>query len=649
MANRSWLKPTVSVRQAIFSELTDRYYSLPVARPGHGRGGPGHRRYIFDDFPDVGLDDDATEGVVSRVGPAAPRAPQLPPGGRRRRASSARAGPNQRASMPPTREHVSSQPLRRVHPARRRWRRGGRPSRSRLVPGAGARQGLLHFENDLYYLQLDGLSLNLRLSAAGCAAPTAGASTRRCSPTPALPASARSSTRTRLPRCAHRLLPASGAARLRPAHPGALRPGRRRALGPAHRPARRERVQQGRGVRASLPGHPDRGQVADRRPELHDDDGGRHRHRRAVRRRAAQRPAARRQLPAAGRTRGRRGRSIASVITYAHGTSHDAHFFDHPEQIISGEVRPPIVYVENQQVLERHIHAYLVQRFFHERVPPDPTSYDLFGSLGRSSSSSRMPTPARCLQAGGVARRTRHALQAELTGWVPRLQLRPQRARSPRSSRRSRDPSRAPRSGSATYCPIAEYAARETARRTSSGRRWSAGSRSRSWRRSSAMRCSRATPSPPTSSVLGLEGPRLRRGPGEAVLRLRAAARPPARADRVRAGPQPHDRQVALRVGGAVLPYQPTPEHTPATSPVHACSDCSWASMDEAMAQAPLVPRLRQRAAHAHCLHHARRLRARPQRQARRSIAARPSATQDDRPRAARAARPAGRMDRRAL
>src|SRR5690606_26054846 len=83
----------------------------------------------------------------------------------------------------------------------------------------------------------------------------------------------------------------------------------------------------------------------------------------------------------AGRA-GRRGRSIASVITYAHGTSHDAHYFAHPEQIISGEVRPPIVYIENQQVLERHINAYLVQRFFHEGVPPGSTSYDLFGSLG---------------------------------------------------------------------------------------------------------------------------------------------------------------------------------------------------------------------------------------------------------------------------
>lgn len=85
----------------------------------------------------------------------------------------------------------------------------------------------------------------------------------------------------------------------------------------------------------------------------------------------------------AGRA-GRRGRSIASVVTYAHGTSHDAHFFAHPEAIISGPVMPPIVYVENQQVLERHINAYLVQRFFHETVPTDTGSnaYQLFESLG---------------------------------------------------------------------------------------------------------------------------------------------------------------------------------------------------------------------------------------------------------------------------
>lgn len=86
----------------------------------------------------------------------------------------------------------------------------------------------------------------------------------------------------------------------------------------------------------------------------------------------------------AGRA-GRRGRSVASVVTYAHGTSHDAHFFANPSSIISGTVRAPIVNIENQQILARHIAAYLIQRFFHDVVPADTSSnsYQLFESLGK--------------------------------------------------------------------------------------------------------------------------------------------------------------------------------------------------------------------------------------------------------------------------
>ncbi|MBU0662940.1 MAG: DEAD/DEAH box helicase [Proteobacteria bacterium] len=83
----------------------------------------------------------------------------------------------------------------------------------------------------------------------------------------------------------------------------------------------------------------------------------------------------------AGRA-GRRGRSIASVITYAHGTSHDAHFYNNPGLIISGDVELPVVYVENQQVLRRHICAFLIQRFFHEKVLTGTETYQLFESLG---------------------------------------------------------------------------------------------------------------------------------------------------------------------------------------------------------------------------------------------------------------------------
>lgn len=83
----------------------------------------------------------------------------------------------------------------------------------------------------------------------------------------------------------------------------------------------------------------------------------------------------------AGRA-GRRGRSVASVVTYAHGTSHDSYYYDNPAKIITGDVEAPVVYVENQQVLRRHINAYLVQRFFHETVQAGTKTYQLFEALG---------------------------------------------------------------------------------------------------------------------------------------------------------------------------------------------------------------------------------------------------------------------------
>lgn len=85
----------------------------------------------------------------------------------------------------------------------------------------------------------------------------------------------------------------------------------------------------------------------------------------------------------AGRA-GRRGTSLASVLTYAQGGSHDRHFFNHPHDIISGPVLDPIVYVENQQILVRHIHAYYIQRFFHEVVTKGTlkVTHLLFNALG---------------------------------------------------------------------------------------------------------------------------------------------------------------------------------------------------------------------------------------------------------------------------
>lgn len=81
----------------------------------------------------------------------------------------------------------------------------------------------------------------------------------------------------------------------------------------------------------------------------------------------------------AGRA-GRRGRGVAGVLTYANDGTHDAHYFRNPQEIISGPVAPPSVYVSNQKITERHIRAYILQRFFHERLPDQ--SPDMFATMG---------------------------------------------------------------------------------------------------------------------------------------------------------------------------------------------------------------------------------------------------------------------------
>lgn len=121
----------------------------------------------------------------------------------------------------------------------------------------------------------------------------------------------------------------------------------------------------------------------------------------------------------AGRA-GRRGRTIASVITYAHGGSHDAWYYDHPEKIISGDVRPPVVYVENQKVLERHVNAFLVQRFFHENVAPSGRSYQLFASLGTVGDFLNPDTPCSLDRLVVWLQTNRNRLQHELAAWIPK-------------------------------------------------------------------------------------------------------------------------------------------------------------------------------------------------------------------------------------
>lgn len=69
----------------------------------------------------------------------------------------------------------------------------------------------------------------------------------------------------------------------------------------------------------------------------------------------------------AGRA-GRRGTSVSTVVTYAQGGPHDAHYFANPREIISGEPREPRIKADNQRLARRHVNAHLIQTFFHSRL-----------------------------------------------------------------------------------------------------------------------------------------------------------------------------------------------------------------------------------------------------------------------------------------
>lgn len=84
----------------------------------------------------------------------------------------------------------------------------------------------------------------------------------------------------------------------------------------------------------------------------------------------------------AGRA-GRRGSAISTVLTYAQNSPHDNHYFQNPEQIISGAPTMPGVDTKNTKIIERHIRAQLVQAFFRANGG-EPASGNVFSMLGET-------------------------------------------------------------------------------------------------------------------------------------------------------------------------------------------------------------------------------------------------------------------------
>lgn len=91
----------------------------------------------------------------------------------------------------------------------------------------------------------------------------------------------------------------------------------------------------------------------------------------------------------AGRA-GRRANTVAFVLTYARSLPHDQYFFRrHPEELIKGSIRPPVILLDNEKIILRHATALALSRYLREHSnamtrygakgqPTNPRNEDLF-------------------------------------------------------------------------------------------------------------------------------------------------------------------------------------------------------------------------------------------------------------------------------
>ncbi|GAB4454062.1 MAG: hypothetical protein Kow0031_36220 [Anaerolineae bacterium] len=57
-----------------------------------------------------------------------------------------------------------------------------------------------------------------------------------------------------------------------------------------------------------------------------------------------------------------RKRRIALILTQAGLSPHDAYFFQHPDEMITGKVRPPLFLLDNRVVINRHLNSLILEK-----------------------------------------------------------------------------------------------------------------------------------------------------------------------------------------------------------------------------------------------------------------------------------------------
>ena len=112
---------------------------------------------------------------------------------------------------------------------------------------------------------------------------------------------------------------------------------------------------------------------------------------------------------------------MATVVAFGSADSHDEHYFAEPDEMIRGNVVDPVLTLDNREIVRRHVRAFLLQSYLHERMPDfDPERrHDLFSVLGTVSGfrdGATLPNRddfARWLAANA------EALRSRVSTWIP--------------------------------------------------------------------------------------------------------------------------------------------------------------------------------------------------------------------------------------
>lgn len=122
----------------------------------------------------------------------------------------------------------------------------------------------------------------------------------------------------------------------------------------------------------------------------------------------------------AGRA-GRRGNAVATVTAFGSADSHDDHYFQEPDAMIRGPVDDPILSLDNEEIVRRHVTAYLLQRYHADRLPTiDPESQpQLFEVLGKVDDFLTEDAPLNRADFESWLRTGAEDLAPDIDDWLP--------------------------------------------------------------------------------------------------------------------------------------------------------------------------------------------------------------------------------------